>query len=75
MPRQYIIENGAVDNRWLYKVERGRNEAAGTTLFYRPSIKGAMTFSKADAVAFAKRWRARAWAVKAGQPVSQVWPV
>lgn len=75
MPRQYVIENGDVDNRWLYKVENGRGENVGTTLFYHPSIQDAMTFSKADAVAFAKRWRARAWAVKAGQPVSQVWPV
>lgn len=76
MPRQYIIENGAENNRWLYKIERaGRNRNGKRTCFYSPHIMDALVFKKkAEAVAFAKEWKARAWQIRGGVPVKQVWP-
>ena len=75
LPRQYIIENGAENNRWLYKIERaGRNRNGERTCFYGPHIMDALVFKKAEAVAFAKEWNARAWQIRGGVPVKQVWP-
>ena len=73
MPRQYIIENGAENNRWLYKIER--RGTAEQTNCYHPKIEDALIFNaKAEAVAFAKRWKARTWQLKNGAPAKQVWP-
>lgn len=75
MPRQYIIECGAERGRWLYKVEHiGKREAEQTTCFYKGQITDALIFKKAEAVAIAKKWKARVWQVKGGQPIRQVWP-
>lgn len=75
MPRQYIIENGAQNNRWLYRVDHiGRKETGDTTCYYRASIVDALVFKKAEAVAFAKKWKARVWQIKAGKPDKLVWP-
>ena len=76
MPRQYIIENGAENNRWLYKIHRAGNKETGeTTCCYKPNIAEAMIFKKkAEAVAIAKKWRARVWQLKGGKPEKQVWP-
>lgn len=75
MARQYIIENGAENNRWLYKIEHaGRNATGEQTNSYRPGVENALVFSKkAEAVAFAKRWKARAWQLKNGQPTKLVY--
>ena len=73
MPRQYIIENGAENNRWLYKIER-RGTPEQVNCFH-PIIEDAVIFQKKEeAVAFAKRWKARAWQLKNGAPAKQVWP-
>ena len=64
LPRQYIIENGAENNRWLYKIERaGRNRNGERTCFYGPHIMDALVFKKkAEAVAFARNEHAEATA-------------
>lgn len=73
MPKQYIIENGAENNRWLYKIER-RGTPEQVNCFH-PIIEDAVIFQKKEeAVAFAKRWKARAWQLKNGAPAKQVWP-
>ena len=73
MPKQYIIENGAGNNRWLYNIER-RGTPEQVNCFH-PIIEDAVIFQKKEeAVAFAKRWKARAWQLKNGAPAKQVWP-
>ena len=76
MPKQYAIEHGAENNRWLHKIERGRSgEGSQQTNCYRPDLSAAMTFTKkAEAVAFARKWKARAWMIRNGEAVEQVWP-
>lgn len=33
-----------------------------------------IAIKRADAIAFAKRWKARAWLVKDGKPETMIWP-
>ena len=76
MPRQYVIENGAENNRWLHKIEHaGRNKDGEQTNSYRPGVEGAVVFDKkAEAVRFAQKWRGRVWMIRGGVPVKQVYP-
>ena len=76
MPRQYMIENGTENNRWLAWVDHdGKGVYHEQTNSYRPRIEEARVFTKrADAIAFAKRWKARVWLVKDGVPAEMVWP-
>ena len=75
MPRQYIIQHGADDNAWLYRVDHiGKKEARETICYYRPSITDALIFKKPEAVAFARKWKACVWQIKAGKPERLVWP-
>lgn len=71
MPKQYIVENGSENNRWLVKIDR---YAGDVTCVYRPGVENAMVLKKAEAIAFARKWKARAWQIKNGLPDHQVWP-
>ena len=46
MPKQYIIENGAENNRWLYKIER-RGTPEQVNCFH-PIIEDAVIFQKKE---------------------------
>lgn len=76
MPRRYVIENGAENNRWLYKIERaGRSKAGETTCFYSPHILDAIVYKKKEeAVSIARKWKARVWQLKGNIPTKQVFP-
>ena len=76
MSRQYVIENGKENNRWLVKIDReGRGVYLTQTNHYRAGIEEAVLFDqKAEAVAFAKKWKARVWQLKGGMPSTLVWP-
>lgn len=66
----YIIENGAERGKWLYKIAGSLIQ----TYCYKEDISEALVFKKVEAVAFAKKWGARVWLVKGGEPVKQVFP-
>lgn len=75
MPKQYIIEHGKENNRWLYKIEGGDRKNGGSkTRCFKPGVEEALVFKKDEAITMAKEWNARAWQVKGGVPVKQVWP-
>lgn len=76
MPKQYMIEHGKENKRWLYKIERGgRGQTAGRTCCYKPGAADAIRYTKIkEAVSFAQEWRARVWEISKGLPVRQVWP-
>ena len=75
MPRQYIIQHGVDDKAWLCRVDHiGKKETGDTTCYYRASIADALIFKKPEAVAFARKWKARVWQVKGGVQIRQVWP-
>ncbi len=73
--KNYMIEHGKFNNRWLVRIESAGGRNSGEQTFtYAAGAGKALRFKKAEAVAFAKKWNARAWEVKAGLPVKQVWP-
>ena len=75
MPKQYVIEHGTENNRWLCRIESaGRKGEGEKTLSYRPRLEEAMILKKDEALAIARKWRARVWQLKAGTPEKLVWP-
>ena len=73
--KKYMIEHGKFNNRWLVRVETaGRGSTGEQTCTYSANGAQALLFNKKDAVAFAKKWKVRAWETKNGLPVKQVWP-
>lgn len=77
MPRQYIIEHGTENNRWLCKIEQPgtKDQHGALTNTYGPRVENAVVFTnEAKAVAFAKKWRGRVWQIRNGKPETQVWP-
>ena len=76
MSRQYIIENGAENNRWLYKIDHdGKGIYSTETNCYRPDMTEALVFTnRTKAVAIAKRARGRVWRLKQGMPETLIWP-
>ena len=72
----YIIEHGTENNRWLSGIRHdGKGVYHQQTNSYKPQIEEALVFEKrAEAVAFAQKWRGRVWMIRGGVPVKQVYP-
>ncbi|MBR3742794.1 MAG: hypothetical protein IKN04_20445 [Clostridia bacterium] len=73
--KNFIIEHGTCNNRWLVRIENEGGEKGGEqTCTYAADGKAALRFNKAQAVAFATKWKARVWQLKGGAPEKQVFP-
>ncbi len=74
--RQFVVENGTCEGKYLAKVERKARGGNGErTCTYKPSILDALVFTnKAEAVRHAEEWKDKVWEIKAGEPGKLVYP-
>ena len=66
--KQYIIENGGENNRWLVRIDQDMYKQP--VYHYAPDVRNAIRFANLKAaLILARPFKARVWRLKNGEPV------